>query len=334
MYNLKVNIMKKNLIVWLALVAGVVIMSSCETHDLAEPGRLVPLTVDEDPSLPSIVVNNTMLHAETFGNPDDPMIVALHGGPGGDYRGILNCQDFVYDGFFVVFYDQRGSGLSQRHSKDVFTTQQYIDDLEAVINYYQVPDQPLILVGHSWGAMLAAGYVDQNPAEVDAMILIEPGGLTYDDTKDYMERAMPMDFFDESMNDAIYKDQILTGSDHEILDYKQMLIIDRDFAKGNKQGNPGPSPSWRSGAVCSLGSHEYAEDHPFDFTTNLAQFERPVLFAYSELNEAYGRQHAELVSAPFPNVELVEVMGAGHEIPYFGWDNFYPVAQSFLNSTK
>jgi proline iminopeptidase len=316
------------------LIIAFAFLFSCEVNDLVEPGNLVPLTVDENSSLPSITVNGTMLHAETFGDPGDPMIVAIHGGPGGDYRGILNCRDFANDGFFVVFYDQRGSGLSQRHEKSMYTTQLYIDDLEAVINHYQSPDQQLILVGHSWGAMLAAGYVNQNPSRVNAMILMEPGGLTWTDTEDYMARAMPLELFDESMNDAVYKDQFLTGSDHEILDYKQMLIMERDYAEGNKQGNPGPSPSWRHGAVCSIASHEYAQNHPFDFTTNLTQFESPVLFAYSELNEAYGREHAELVSAPFPNVELVEVKGSGHEIPYFGWDNFYPVAQSFLNPVK
>jgi len=57
---------------------------SCEILDPGEPGQLVPLTVDEDPTLPSISVNGTQLHAETFGNPTDPMLVILHGGPGGD----------------------------------------------------------------------------------------------------------------------------------------------------------------------------------------------------------------------------------------------------------
>ncbi|MDL1892501.1 alpha/beta hydrolase, partial [Sphingobacteriales bacterium CHB3] len=56
---------------------------------------MVPLTVDQDPSLPSISVNGTQLHAETYGNPNDPMIVVLHGGPGSDYRSLLNCSKFA-----------------------------------------------------------------------------------------------------------------------------------------------------------------------------------------------------------------------------------------------
>ncbi len=326
----------KNQLILLTLIflAGILGFSSCETHELVEPGRLVPLTVDEDPSLPSITVNGTMLHAETFGDPNDPLLIALHGGPGGDYRGILNCQDFANDGFFVVFYDQRGSGLSERHNEDIYTPQLFIDDLDAVINYYQSDGQPLFLVGHSWGAMLAAGYVDQNIDKVDGLILMEPGGLTWEDTEDYTERAVPLNLFDETINDVTYLDQFITSSDHEVLDYKMALLVEADYADGNKQGIAGPVPFWRGGAMCRKGMLEYASDHGFDFTANLEQFTTPVLFAYSELSEAYGKDHAELVSAPFPNVDLVEAKGTGHEIPYFGWDDFYPIAQTYLNTLQ
>ena len=135
----------------LFLVAfSVVILCSCETYELSEPGLLVPLTVTEDHSLSSIDVNGTSLHSETFGNPYDPMVVAIHGGPGADYRSILNCKDFADDGYYVVFYDQRGSGLSERHEANVYTMQIFIDDLNAVIDYYNTgQEQKVILMGHS-----------------------------------------------------------------------------------------------------------------------------------------------------------------------------------------
>jgi pimeloyl-ACP methyl ester carboxylesterase len=56
-------------------------------------------------------VNASKFHAETFGHPTGKMLVILHGGPGGDYRSLLNCKQFADHGYYVVFYDQRGSGL-------------------------------------------------------------------------------------------------------------------------------------------------------------------------------------------------------------------------------
>lgn len=328
--------MKNFLLVLVAAALLAFALSSCETLGPDDPGVLVPLTVDEDPSLPSISVNGTQLHSEAFGNPSDPMILVLHGGPGGDYRALLNCSKFAADGYYVVFYDQRGSGLSRRHNKDIYNTMQlFIDELDAVIRHYRrQPDQKVILLGQSWGAMLATAYVNEYPGAVSGLILSEPGGLTWHDAEEYIKRCRNLDVFDEASNDYLYLDQILTGSDHNKLDYKAALQSAADFAKGNKLGNPGPYPFWRRGAVCSSAAAEYARAHPFDFTTNLSQYTTKVLFLYSELNQAYGRAHAQHVSSAYSNVQLVEVTGTGHEIPYFGWERFYPIARTYLNTIK
>ncbi|GAF92260.1 unnamed protein product, partial [marine sediment metagenome] len=52
----------------------------------------VPATVDQDPSLPSITINGYTYHGETYGDPTNPVVIILHGGPGSDYRSILNLQ--------------------------------------------------------------------------------------------------------------------------------------------------------------------------------------------------------------------------------------------------
>jgi proline iminopeptidase len=327
----------KNLFSLFAAAALVLVtLGSCDTLEPDAPGLLVPLTVDEDPALPSIFVNGTRLHSETFGNPNDPMLVVLHGGPGGDYRSILNCSRFSADGFFVVLYDQRGSGLSRRHNKEAYTgTQLFIDDLAAVISYYRKrPDQKVILMGHSWGAMLATAYINDRPAEVCGAVLMEPGGFTGHDAEEYIKRCRDLEFFDETSNDYVYLDQILTGNDHNALDYRAALQGAADFASGNKVGNPGPYPFWRKGAACNSAAIEYARSHPFDFTPNLHQFTAKVLFLYSELNEVYGRTYAQSVSSAYPHVQLEEVTGTGHEIPYFGWDRFYPIARTYLDTLK
>lgn len=314
-----------------------VTFSACEILEPEEHGQLVPLTVDEDPSLPSIEVNGTLLHAESFGDPNDPIIVVLHGGPGGDYRGMLKCAAFADDGFYVVFYDQRGSGLSQRHDKELYDSQGIalaIDDLDGVIRHYRAPGQNVILLGHSWGAMLATAYINEYPDNISGAVLLEPGGFTWPDTEEYLKRWMTIDILDETMNDRVFVDQIITGSDHETRDYKAAIQVAAGYAEGNKLGVEGPTPFWRMGAVYSASAIEYARDHSFDFTTHLQQYDNTVLFGYSELNLAYGRSHAEHVSAAYPNVQLAEIQGTGHEIPYFGWENVYPVVLAYLNTVR
>ncbi len=326
----------KNFAMMFAAALAAVTLTSCEILHPDVPGLLVPLTVDEDLTLPSITVNGTKLHSETFGNPGDPMIVVLHGGPGGDYREVLKCAKFADDGFYVVFYDQRGSGLSRRHPRESYTSVQLvIDDLDSVISHYRTnPAQKVILLGQSWGAMLATAYVNQHPGNVNGLILSEPGGFTWHDAKEFINRSRELKPFDEAANDYVYLDQIVTGNDHIMLDYKAALKSAGAFAPGNKLGIAGPVPFWRFGAVFGSACMTLAEKDPFDFTTNLGAYTGTVLFLYSELDVAYGKSYAEHVSSAFANVQLVEIKGTGHEIPYFGWDNFYPVAKGYLNTIK
>ena len=102
-------------------------------------------------------------------------------------------------------------------------------------------------------------------------------------------------------------------------------------AEGNNIGNAGTEPYWRSGAVAYRASFAYVAEHGFDFTTNLNSFPTKALLVYGELNTAYGKEWAEEVVSPFPMNEVKMVVGAGHEMYYWGWDNTYPIMLDYLN---
>src|SRR5262245_43036630 len=96
---------------WLALTVLGLGLVGCEAMSPSDPGALVPRTVAEDPTLPAIEVNGARIHAETMGNPANPVIVMLHGGPGIDYRALLKLANryngySLTDEFFLVFWDQ------------------------------------------------------------------------------------------------------------------------------------------------------------------------------------------------------------------------------------
>ncbi|HLF34511.1 MAG TPA: alpha/beta hydrolase [Cyclobacteriaceae bacterium] len=322
------------------IILGIfVLFTGCEEYDPREPGLLVPMTVDEDSSIPSISVNNTMLHAESFGNPDDPMIVVLHGGPGSDYRYLLNCKEFSDYGYHVVFYDQRGSGLSKRENKSAYSLQIMLDDLSAVIEFYRSsPEQKITLLGHSWGAMLATAYINQFPNAIDGAILCEPGGFVWKDIKDYVSRVRGFGITSEILNDATYLDQFITGkeTDHEKLDYKFGLSTVTDGSEDNPVGDIDDVPFWRLGAIVNRAMFEIGERVKPDWTGNLNSFNTKVLFVYSERNRAYGTEYAQHVSSAYPNVQLVRIDGAGHEMITFptGWNNFFPIALNYINEIK
>ncbi len=313
---------------------------SCEGPlNADEPGLLVPKTVDQDALLPSIKVNNTQLHSEAFGDPSQPMLVVLHGGPGLDYRPLLNCKSFAAEGYYVVFYDQRGSGLSRRESKSTYTTGIMLDDLDAVISYYRSSsNQKIFLLGQSWGAILATAYINQHPEAISGVVLAEPGGFIWNDIKDYMARTRKYDLQSETLNDATYMDQFLTAkeSEQEKLDYKFGLLASSDGAPDSPLGDEGKAPFWRMGALVNQVMYDLGKSEQPDWTKNLSAFKTKVLFVYSEHNKAYGAAYAEHVSSAYPNVELKRIDATGHHLMTFpaGWSNFKPVALEYLNELR
>ena len=90
---------------------------------------LVPPTVDEDPSLPTLAVPGTLLHGQVVGPPEAPLVVMLHGGPGADLVGMRRQLDLVDHGYQVLLYDQRGAGRSRRHDVAAFEIN---DDFEYI----------------------------------------------------------------------------------------------------------------------------------------------------------------------------------------------------------
>lgn len=297
--------------------------SSC-TKEKIEPGELVPKTVDEDPTLPFIEVNDTKLHAETFGNPDDPIIIMLHGGPGGDYRYMRDWKAFAEDSFFVVFFDQRGSGLSRRHGEDVYKGNTFLDDLKAIIQHYRkTSEQKVFLMGHSWGAMYATWFVDNYPNEVDGLILTEPGGFTQSQTQEYTKKAFKADIFAEWLNDVTWRDQLVSGKSHEALDYNWMLLLVGNVGTGDD----GITEFWRVGNVCHNAIQKHHQD--YNWTNNLHRFTSEVLFFYTQ-NPAYGRAHAESVSGAYPNVNLHELQNTGHEISNEAFSDYHTTALNYM----
>ena len=108
----------------------------------------VAALVTEDDTLPSQEIAGVRLHMRTLdGPPSAQSIVVLHGGAGGDFRSLLGLSA-LSDTHRVVFYDQRGAGLSERVPAEDLTLGGYLEELDAIIARTS-PDRPVVLIGHS-----------------------------------------------------------------------------------------------------------------------------------------------------------------------------------------
>ena len=112
-------------------------------------------------------------------------VVYLHGGAGareGHFDQSI-YGSLASDGFRVFLYDQAGSGLSNFLPVREYTIDRAVADLEAIRN--ELGADQMILVGHSWGARLAAKYMSKYPGRVAKVILHSPASIWRNTQTDY-----------------------------------------------------------------------------------------------------------------------------------------------------
>lgn len=303
--------MTRSLLMFAALALG----PSC--LDPGESGNLVPRTVTEDPTLPQIEVNGTHLHAEAFGDASAPTVIALHGGPGGDYRSMLNLKALADEGYRVVFFDNRGAGLSERHDRSTYTWSLYLEDLRQVVDKMATPGQPFVFIGHSWGAMYATWFINEYGdygGRLRGAILSDPGALTKKELDEFMKRYLASyDFTGERFNDALWSGQFMSADDHARADYLMMMMA-LPGVPAEHHDPAHPTPMWRFGAVVSAALLHLVDEHGFDFTTHLQSFEHKVLFLRSDLDTAHTLESQVQMAAHFADADIVTIPGAGHEM--------------------
>lgn len=111
------------------------------------------------------------IYVKSFGNPTNPAVIFLHGGPG------YNCASFEFttaqtmadSGFFVIVYDRRGEGRSTDPAA-AFTFQQTFADLISIYNSNNVTSATLI--AHSFGGIVATLFCAQHPEMVSNVVLV------------------------------------------------------------------------------------------------------------------------------------------------------------------
>lgn len=130
-----------------------------------------------DPAVPLLDEGNAAgpngtVYYRTYGPPGTVAavpVVVLHGGPAAGHRYMRPYAALGTDRR-VVLYDQSGCGRSAKPADlSRYTVDAYVAELEALRTHLGFPR--MILVGHSWGGMLAPAYASAHPDRVAGLVL-------------------------------------------------------------------------------------------------------------------------------------------------------------------
>jgi proline iminopeptidase len=98
-------------------------------------------------------------------------VVFLHGGPGqGSYHFAALAGPYVEPSLRLVYFDQRGSGRSERPWTGEYGKSSLVEDIEGLRRELGVPQ--IALIGHSFGGTLALEYAAQYPEHVSAVVFV------------------------------------------------------------------------------------------------------------------------------------------------------------------
>ena len=110
---------------------------------------------------------------EIVGGREEPgrlPLLCLHGGPGSSHDALEPLRALAGQGRRVVFYDQLGSGDSDRpDDPTLWKVETFLEQLRTVRDALGL--ERLLLFGSSWGGMLALEYALTQPAGVHALVL-------------------------------------------------------------------------------------------------------------------------------------------------------------------
>jgi proline iminopeptidase len=101
-----------------------------------------------------------------------PPTVVLHGGPGAHHDYLLPNFDALARGRELIYYDQRGGGLSPVPRDTPVGWREHVSDLENLRQQWGM--EQLTLVGYSWGGLLALLYAIEFPHRVERLALVSP----------------------------------------------------------------------------------------------------------------------------------------------------------------
>jgi proline iminopeptidase len=263
-----------------------------------------------------IPVGNADLYSREVGR--GPAIIVLHGGPDFDHSYLVPDLDRLSDSYRLIYYDQRGRGRSaDRVKPEDVTLASDIADIEKVRQYFKLDS--VVLLGRSWGTVLALEYALRYPERVSRLILMNPGPASTDDYKqlrkewlekraDDMERRKAISetaAYKEGDPDAVtayyrihFKAALARPEDYE-------TIIARFKSSFTKEG------ILKARAIEARLMNDPWSSPEFDLLPKLKSLRIPTLVISGD-HDFIPAATAEHITQAIPNAHMVTLKGCGH----------------------
>lgn len=262
-----------------------------------------------------IAARGIEFHYLEWGDASQPPMVLLHG-----LTGHAHIWDHMAPAlakrYHLFALDQRGHGDTSH--AETYTTQEFVDDLEAVRLHWGLDS--FVLMGLSMGGHNAMAYAAQHPDRIERLIIID----------------IPPAFDMRRAPDRAAMEQMARNGHTVFARFEDAVAYAR-------AGNPtAPEENLRYRTLCNLrdapGGMIFKYDprvpstwHPDDLWPVTDKLTMPSLLVRGELTNVLPRTTADRMVAAFPRLELAEVADSGHSVPTDRPEKLTPIVLEWLS---
>ena len=115
------------------------------------------------------------IHFHEYGSASATPVIILTGGPGNNYKQLEGLAESISSDFRSILLEQRGTGKSLPTPLDSKTINinAAVKDIKMVMDSLAIEES--VILGHSWGGMLAMKFASDHPDRVKHLVLVAPG---------------------------------------------------------------------------------------------------------------------------------------------------------------
>lgn len=279
-----------------------------------------------------IAVPGGRVRAEQFGKKGGAPLVVIHGGPGFPHYYLLPLAALSRHRP-VIFYDQLGCGSSERPDDDsLWTVKRFTVELANVVK--AVSKQPVHLLGHSWGAVLAGEFYSLYPERTASVVFASPSLSIPRWREDAERRKNELEpKFRAVLEQAEGAGDFYSPAYQQALEeyYRRFVYRIDPIPRELQQAIDGFGPA----AYRTLwGPNERVINGKladYDYAPRLKQIKRPVLFTCGEYDEVIPAS-AQLYADETPGAQLAVFKQSAH-LPHLSESTAYQTTLgNFLNS--
>lgn len=274
-------------------------------------------------------INGTNLFLTIQGKGD--YLLILHGGPGLNHAYFVPHLNALEKYFRVIYYDQRACGRSSIPSSDSISMKFLVEDIEAIRQELKI--EKLNILGHSWGAVLAAHYGLHHPQRIKKLIFSNPSLFS----REYDEQASALLKQKLTKEDSLAQAQIMSGGNLDSKKYEKLFLLNFQLSAYNKANvnkiNLDLPANFGEASKALFSALRKDNAMNTNLYEALKSFTFPVLIVHGEADIMPGAAIQRLRSE-LPQAELEIFKQSGH-FPFVEETSKYnSVVFRFLNSKK